>query len=361
MIYLPIRRKVAYHWGRLSFALPRIVRLQGLRKDEEGALDVVLVEDVGEADLVAAHAGGGVEAGGGGHHDGLAGAVGGRLLVLPGEVGEAPGAEVLGVLDGELGDGIECAHGHGRVAPGDAVHAVDQALTALDVLVVHLAGVLLGALDGGLGDELADERRRQARLAELHHRLPDLGVLGDERADADAALGIPLGHGVDEDDVLFDPLQVHGRYVRRARVDELAIHLVGEEVQVVFLDQIPDPVHLLLGVQIAGRVVGIADEDGLRALVDQFLELLHLRQAEALVDGGRHRPDHGAGGDREGHVVGIRRFRDDDLVARVQAAQEREQHGLGTAAGDDNLIGPELDLVPVVVPHERLPQRPISL
>ena len=154
---------------------------------------------------------------------------------------------------------------------------------------------------------------------------------------------------------------MHGRYVRRARVDELAVHLVGEEVQVVFLHEIPDPVHLLLRVQVAGRVVGIADEDGLCALVDQFLELLHLRQAEALVDGGRHRPDHGAGGDREGHVVGIRRFRDDDLVARVQAAQEREQHGLAAAAGDDDLIGPELDLVPVVVPHQRLPQRPISL
>ena len=149
---------------------------------------------------------------------------------------------------------------------------------------------------------------------------------------------------------------------------------VGEKVQVVFLHQIPDPVHLFLRIEITGRVVGIADQDGLRALVDEFLELLHLGQAETFLNGRRDGPDHSTGRNGEGHVVRIGRFRDDDLVARVQAAQESEQHSLTAAAGDDDLISPELDLVPdddlispeldlvpVVISYERLPQRAIPL
>ena len=321
----------------------------------------MLIENIRKPNLVQAHAGRRVEARGGGHHDGLARAAGRGLFVLPREFAKAPGAEVFGVVDRELGDRVERAHRHGSIAPGNPVHAVNQALTALDVFVIDLAGVLLGALDGGLGDDLADERGRQTSLAELHHRLPHAGVLRDERADADAALGIPLGHRVDEHDILLDPLQVHRGNIRRTRVDELAINLVGEQVKVIFLDQIPDPVHLLLGVQIPRGIVGIADEDGLRALVDQFLELLHLGQAEALLDGRDHGADHRARGDRERHVVRVRGLRDDDLVARIQAAQEGEKDRLAAAGGDDDVVGRELDLVAVIVLHKCLSQRPIPL
>ena len=362
IINLRLRQRAKFKISHsTSLNVFRFIRLQRPFQHEQRALDVLLVQDVGEADLVQAHAGGGVEAGGGGHHDGLARAAGGGLFVLPRELAQAPGAEVLGVVDGELGDRVERAHRHGRIAAGNAVHPVDQALTALDILVIDVAGVLLRALDGGFGDHLADEGRRQAGLAELHHRLAHLLVLRDERADADAALGIPLGHRVDEDHVLLDPLQVHRGDIRRARVDELAVHLVGEEVQVVFLDQVADAVHLALGVQVARGVVGVADKDGLRALVDQFLELFHLGEAETFLDGGDDGADHGAGGDGERHVVRVRRFRDDDLVAGVQAAQEREKDRLAAAARDDDLIGGQFDLVPVVVRHKCLAQRPIPL
>ena len=154
---------------------------------------------------------------------------------------------------------------------------------------------------------------------------------------------------------------MHRGDVRRARVDEFAVHLVAEEEEVVLLHQVADLVHLVLGIEVARRVVGIADEDGLRALVDEFLELLHLGQAETLVDGGRDGPDHRAGGDREGHIVGVRRLRDDDLVARIEAAHECEQHRLGAARGDDDLVRGELDLVALIVVHERLAQRAEAL
>ena len=321
----------------------------------------MLIQHICQPHLIQTHAGRGIEARGGGHHNGLARAAGGGLFVLPAEVAEAPGAEVFGIVDGELGDRIEGTHRHGGVAAGDAVHAVDQALTALDILVVDLAGILLGSLDRGFGDHLSDERRRQARLAELHHRFAHALVLRDEGADTDAALGIPLGHGVDEHDILLDPLQVHGGNIRRTGIDELAVNLVREQIQVVLLHQVADPVHLPLGIQIARGVVGIADEDGLRPLVDQFLELLDLGQAEALLDGRDDRPDYRASGDSERHIVRVRRLRDYDLVARIQAAQESEQNRFATAGGNDDIIGRELDLITVIVLHKCLAQRPIAL
>ena len=321
----------------------------------------MLIQHVRQPHLIHSHAGRRIEAGGGGHHDGFARAAGGGLFVLPAEVAEAPGAEVFGVVDGELGDRVEGAHRHGGVAAGDAVDAVDQALTALDILVVDLAGVLFRALDGGFGDDLADERRRQARLAELHYRFAHALVLRDEGADTDAALGIPLGHGVDEHDILLDSLQVHGGDIGRTGIDELAVNLVREQIQVVFLDQVADPVHFPLGVQIARGIVGVADEDSLRPFVNQFLELLDLGQAEAFLDGRDDRADHRSRGDGEGHIVRVRRLRDDDFVARIQAAQESEKDRLATAGGDDDIIGRELDLVAVVVLHKCLTQRAIAL
>ena len=321
----------------------------------------MLIQHIRQSHLVQAHARRRVEARCGGHHDRLARASGRRLLVLPREFTQAPGAEVFGILYRQLRDRVERAHRHGGVAAGDAVDAVNQALTALDILVVDVAGVLFRSFDRGLGDHLSDERRRQARLAEFHHRLSHLLVLRNQRADADAALGIPLGHRVYQNDILLNPFQMHGRNIRRARVNELAIHLVGEQVQMVFLDQISNPVHLLLRVKITRGIIRIADQNRLGPFVNQFLELLNLGQAKALLDGRDDRPNHRTRGDRERHVVRVGRLGDDDFIARVQAAQEGEKDCLAAAGGDDDVVGGELDLVAVVVLHKCLAQRAIAL
>ena len=151
------------------------------------------------------------------------------------------------------------------------------------------------------------------------------------------------------------------RDVGRTRIDEFAVDLVREEEQVVFLDQIADLVHLPPRIEVTRRVVGVADQDAARAFVDQFLELLDRGQREAVLDRRYHRADHRSGRDREGHVVGIGRFGDDDLVARVETRHEGEQHGFGTARGDDDLLGREFDLVLVVVGDQLLTQRTIAV
>ena len=70
-----------------------------------------------------------------------------------------------------------------------------------------------------------------------------------------------------------------------------------------------------------------------------------------------HRADHGARRNGEGHVVGVGRFGNDDFVARVQARHEGEEHGLGAARGDDDLLGRKLDLVLLVVGRQLFAER----
>ena len=45
-----------------------------------------------------------------------------------------------------------------------------------------------------------------------------------------------------------------------------------------FLHQVPDLVHLSAGVEVAGGVVGVANQDRARAIVDEFFKLFDFRQ-----------------------------------------------------------------------------------
>ena len=156
------------------------------------------------------------------------------------------------------------------------------------------------------------------------HRL----VLRDERTDADTALRVTLRDRVDQDDILLDALEVARRDIGRARVDKLAIDLVREEEEVVLLYQIADALHLAARVEVTRRVVGVADQDTARAGVDQLLEFRHIGQGKALVDGRDHGANRRSGRDGEGHVVGVSRLGHDDLITRVEARHEGEEHRL---------------------------------
>ena len=74
-------------------------------------------------------------------------------------------------------------------------------------------------------------------------------------------------------------------------------------------------------------------------------------------DGADDRP----GRDGEGHVVGVGRFGNDDLVTGVEARHEGEEHRLGAPGRDDDLVGRELDLVLLVVRHELFAQRAVAV
>ena len=152
-----------------------------------------------------------------------------------------------------------------------------------------------------------------------------------------------------------------GRNIGRTGIDELAVNLVGEEEKIVFLHQIADALHLLAGVEVARGVVGVADQDAARALVDQFFELRDVGQRKTLFDRRDDRTDHGARRDGESHIVGVGRFGHDDFVAGVQARHEGEQHRFGTSRGDDDLFGRKFDLVLLVVARQLFAERPVTV
>ena len=124
------------------------IEFKGLAQHHEGTLQVVLLQHVGDTHLVAAGTGGGIEALGRSHHHGL---------TLVAELFETPAAELLAVVDRELGHSVEGAHRDGRIDAGDAVEAVDETLAALHILVVDIAVILLGSIERRLGHNLSDK------------------------------------------------------------------------------------------------------------------------------------------------------------------------------------------------------------
>ena len=204
----------------------------------------------------------------------------------------------------------------------------------------------------GLGHDLAQQWRAQSGLAQLHDGSAHGSVPGHNGAYAYSTLAVALRHRVDEDCVVVDALEIHGAEVGRACVHILAVHLVAEEVEVIFLHQVAQLHELLLGIYRAGGVVGVAYHDGPCLGRDELLKLLDARQAETVFDLGGDGAHHAAHTLGKGHIVGIHRLGDDHLVARVQCRQEGEENGLAAACGDDDVVGRDVDVVLGVVVHQ---------
>ena len=96
--------------------------------------------------MVDTGSGGGVETGGRSHHHGLA-------LVV--ELLQAPATEFLRIVNREFRHRVEGAHGDGGIDAGDAVQTVDEAFAALHVLVINIAEILFGGVQGGLRHNLS--------------------------------------------------------------------------------------------------------------------------------------------------------------------------------------------------------------
>ena len=143
-----------------------------------------------------------------------------------------------------------------------------------------------------------------------------------------------------------------GGNIRRPCIDELTVNLVREKKQVVLLDQITYLVHLTAGIKVARRIIGIADEDSPGTLIDQLLELLHLRKRKTFLYRGSDGAHFGTGRNSERHIVGISRFGNNNLITRIQARQEREQHSLGTAGCNDDIIRRQLDIELIIITYQ---------
>ena len=110
------------------------ISLQSFCQDEESTLQVVLLQHISHTYLVATCSRSGIETRGWGHHHGLA-------LVF--KFLKTPATELVRIIDRQLGYGIEGSHWDRRIDTRNAVESINQALTALYVLIIDIAIILL--------------------------------------------------------------------------------------------------------------------------------------------------------------------------------------------------------------------------
>ena len=312
----------------------------------------MFLQDVSYTNLIATGSRSRIETRGWSHHDGFA------LIV---EFLQTPAAELVGIIDRQFGYGVEGSHRNRRVYARNTVQAVYQALTALYILIVYVAVVLFWSIQRSFGYNLTNQWRRETGLAELHHRLADFCILGDEGTYTDTALTVTLRNRIDENRVLLDAFQVHRTDIRTAGIDILTVNLIREEIEVVLLHQVADLVHLSAGIEIARRVVWITNQDGTCALIDQLLKLLYLRQGETFFYRCGYGTDFGTRRDGKRHIVSVSWFWYDNLVARVEAAHEREEYSLRTSRCNDDIIGSYVDVIFLIVIYKPLAIAEIAL
>ena len=281
-----------------------------------------------------------VETRGGGQHDG------GTVVA---EVRQQPLAELVAVVDRQLADGVEGTLGVRAEAAGDLVDALDDDVAAAHILLHDVVKVLLRRVNGGLSEDLAERRWRQTGLGQTHHGAEELAVARDDASHTGTAGAVALRHRVEQHDIVLAARQVEHREVLLAVVAELAVHLVGKEVQVVLLAECADSIEVFLAVQVARRVVGVAYHDGTRVGRDVFLKVVHQRQGETALDVAPHGDDLGVAELGEGVVVGVIGLGDDDLVAGVEAAGESHLQSLAAAGGHQYALGRDVDAVLLVV------------
>ena len=189
---------------------------------------------------------------------------------------------------------------------------------------------------------MVDGRSAQAALAIFHRLIVQRLIARQQAADARAARGKALGHGVDDDDIFLIALQLQQAHERLAAVDEFAVHLVANEEESVLLGDIGHELHLLSGENGSGRVAGVREHDGTGVLVDAGLDALTNCKFVALLRLCGQRMDGRAGQIYEGGVVRIKRLRNDDLVALVENAAQHDLQRFAAAGGDEYILFAQL-------------------
>ena len=111
-----------------------------------------------------------------------------------------------------------------------------------------------------------------------------------------------------------------------------------------------------LAVEVAGRVVGIADKDSLGPGGDGLFKGLNGRQGEAFLYAGGDSFHRKACGNRETKIVGITGFYHYKFVAGVKAGHEGEEQGLRSPAGYHDFVRGKVYPELCIVAHELFPQ-----
>ena len=127
---------------------------------------------------------------------------------------------------------------------------------------------------------------------------------------------------------------MHAGVVGLIGVAELAVYLVGVDVEVVLACDVAELLYLVPGVEDTGGVAGVADDDALGPGGDVALELLDGGNCETVVYGCGDGHEPYVVDDGEGVVVGVERLQYYNLVVGVAGDGEGYLQGLGAACRD---------------------------
>ena len=240
------------------------------------------------------------------------------LLEVRGDVGQHE-VRALGIGEGDA----------------DVAHALGEDLFHVRVVRAELVIVAqrhVEADDGGL-----HQRRRAADgvevvvLADARHDV----LRRDGIAESPAGDGVGLGERRAGDRALPHAGDAVHVDVLAAVVDDVLIHLVHDGVNVVADAEVGDGLELFLGEDLAARVRGIADDDGLRAAAERIFEHVRVKGERRRIQ--RDKDRLAVGHDDLCAVVFEERGEHHDAVARIRQGEERVDHRFGRADGRDDL------------------------
>ena len=221
------------------------------------------------------------------------------------------------------------------VDKADLVKALQEEIPLVGVDAAQLPVVVVAELK--TGDDGLLQRRGGAdgeEVVDFFDPLRDLGRR-DGIAQPPSGDGIGLRERAAADGALPHPREGGDVDMLVRFVDDMFVHLIGDHIGVVPLDDVRDLQKLLPGKDLAAGIGGIAEDQRLRALPERVLQDLRIvavvRRRQRDVD------RDGAGENGIRPVVFIKGGEDRNAVAGVRDGHHRRHHGLRAAAGHDDL------------------------
>ena len=269
-------------------------------------------------------------------------------------------AEAVGIVDGQTGHRIERAFGIGAETARHLVDGFHHNVATVGIFGQHFGKIRGRRIDRRFGKNLTVGGRRQTRLGKLHGRGIHVFVVRDKGPDAATASGITLRYRIEQHHVVFNTFKVHNGEIRFAVIAKFAIHLIGEQKQIVFLYNLGQGFQLGFGVEITRGVVGIANQDGLGFGRNHLLKFFDGRQGKAVFDFGDDGARNHPGRNGKPVVVGVERLGNDHFVAGVHAGHKGKENAFRTAVGNENFVFGDMNVVFLVVFHQTFAQREIA-
>ena len=115
-------------------------------------------------------------------------------------------------------------------------------------------------------------------------------------------------------------------------------------------------VHLFLCVEITGRIIGITYQNAFGAGSNQFFELLDRGECKPFIDRRRQGFDDSSGRDSKCHIVGIRRFGNDNFITWVETGHKSKEYSFRSAGCNDDVIDRDIDVEFGIITDQLFPE-----